>query len=307
MKVECGDCGRISDETEIVRVFPNIPDLAERIAPGEPVPFGECPDCGALVHEIKATFICRLCGEVVKADDLRAHLIEQKRMITQLRSAGVGMIIGAQSVSAIDPAVTANVGSFMCLRAQTDADVRISGRLLELPDDRLDDVRHIPRWSGLFRSPSHSGAVLVDVPEVDMGDYLSDAELAALNKPSLDRLAAQTVLAPLRSDAGAPIFYRDILGETLPAGESAKHEDAPFDVRDEHRIFVRDILAHPDASVVEHYANVGWSSGRGTRVKSALLDNGIVESKRQTSRNGRPVERLVVTDKGKALFNDIEA
>ena len=76
MKVECGDCGRISDETEIVRVFPNIPDLTERIAPGEPVPFGECPDCGALVHEIKATFMCRLCGEVVKADDLRAHLIE---------------------------------------------------------------------------------------------------------------------------------------------------------------------------------------------------------------------------------------
>lgn len=76
MKVECGDCGRIYDEADIVRVFPNIPDLAERIAPGEPVPFGECPDCGALVHEIKATFMCRLCGEVVKADDLRAHLIE---------------------------------------------------------------------------------------------------------------------------------------------------------------------------------------------------------------------------------------
>ena len=76
MKVEGGDCGRISDEAEIVRVFPDIPDLTERIAPGEPVPFGECPDCGALVHEIKATFMCRLCGEVVKADDLRAHLIE---------------------------------------------------------------------------------------------------------------------------------------------------------------------------------------------------------------------------------------
>jgi len=78
MKVECDNCGRISDERDLARVFPDIPDMMERIAPGEPVPFGECPDCGALVHAIRETFMCRVCGEVVKAEDIREHLIEHK-------------------------------------------------------------------------------------------------------------------------------------------------------------------------------------------------------------------------------------
>jgi hypothetical protein len=44
----CPDCmERIPDEELTVR----FPDLAERVSPGEPVPSGECPRCGALVHE----------------------------------------------------------------------------------------------------------------------------------------------------------------------------------------------------------------------------------------------------------------
>ncbi len=76
MKFECGNCGKVWDAEELTRVFPDIPDLAERIAPGEPVPAGECPDCGALVHAVRETLMCRVCGQVVKAADIREHLIE---------------------------------------------------------------------------------------------------------------------------------------------------------------------------------------------------------------------------------------
>ena len=76
MKVECGNCGKVSDEKELRHVFPDIPDLTERIAPGEPVPFGECPKCGALAHAIRQTFMCRVCGQVVKVENIREHLIE---------------------------------------------------------------------------------------------------------------------------------------------------------------------------------------------------------------------------------------
>lgn len=47
----CYNCDR--DYDSLVNQFPDIPDLLERIAPGEPVPDGECPECGALVHEVK--------------------------------------------------------------------------------------------------------------------------------------------------------------------------------------------------------------------------------------------------------------
>jgi hypothetical protein len=46
---ECQDCGKrwLLDELKL-----DIPDIQQRVAPGEPMPAGECPDCGALCHEV---------------------------------------------------------------------------------------------------------------------------------------------------------------------------------------------------------------------------------------------------------------
>ena len=47
---ECGNCGRYFKEDQLVHVFPDIPDLAQRVEPGGVVPAGECPECGALAY-----------------------------------------------------------------------------------------------------------------------------------------------------------------------------------------------------------------------------------------------------------------
>lgn len=47
----CDNCGkRFSQPKELKYVFPNIPDLLERLDPGGMVPVGECPECGAMVY-----------------------------------------------------------------------------------------------------------------------------------------------------------------------------------------------------------------------------------------------------------------
>ena len=243
-------------------------------------------------------------GKEFTSETGAGYISPQKRMITQLRSSGTGLIIAAQDVSAIDAAVIANVGSFMCLRVQSDSAARISAHLLRLPDERTNEVWDIPRWTGLFRSPSHPGSVLVEIPEINMGDYMSDADLDELNRPKLEQLNSQAELAPTHKAAGGPISYRDVLGETA---EKATEDDTAgndFDIRDEYIAFVREILLHPDASVVEHYVNLGWSAGRGTRIKTELIENQILEAQRQTSRNGRPIERLVLTAKGHGHFDE---
>ena len=52
MKLRCDNCSRTyADESELARVFPDIPDLLARIEPGGTVPHGECPNCGCLVYE----------------------------------------------------------------------------------------------------------------------------------------------------------------------------------------------------------------------------------------------------------------
>ena len=48
----CDDCETAWGMDELMTTFPDIPDLIERINPGETVPAGECPQCGALVHRL---------------------------------------------------------------------------------------------------------------------------------------------------------------------------------------------------------------------------------------------------------------
>lgn len=47
----CQDCGRVyATEDELIYPFD---DVFERVLPGERMPSGECPECGALVNEIE--------------------------------------------------------------------------------------------------------------------------------------------------------------------------------------------------------------------------------------------------------------
>ncbi|MCF8026678.1 MAG: hypothetical protein K9K82_14470 [Desulfobacteraceae bacterium] len=52
-KIICQNCDFTGAAEELKYRFPAIPDLVNRIEPGDPVPFGECPECGALVHEVE--------------------------------------------------------------------------------------------------------------------------------------------------------------------------------------------------------------------------------------------------------------
>ena len=46
---ECQNCRLTWDEDELKE----IKHLSERVAPGEPMPSGECPECKALCHPLK--------------------------------------------------------------------------------------------------------------------------------------------------------------------------------------------------------------------------------------------------------------
>jgi len=46
-KFICQNCQATHDE----ELLNEVKDIHERVAPGEPMPAGECPDCGAVCHE----------------------------------------------------------------------------------------------------------------------------------------------------------------------------------------------------------------------------------------------------------------
>ena len=77
MTLKCANCRKVfAGLMEIRNAFPAIPDLTERITPGEEVPSGECPACGALVYiqGNGADLACNVCGEAIEIADMRTHL-----------------------------------------------------------------------------------------------------------------------------------------------------------------------------------------------------------------------------------------
>lgn len=47
---KCQNCDWEGTESQLGQELCNVPDLFQRISPGELVPVGECPECGALCH-----------------------------------------------------------------------------------------------------------------------------------------------------------------------------------------------------------------------------------------------------------------
>ena len=73
----CQNCSTILTEDELVPAR----DLGQRVAPGEPFPSGECPDCGALCQELDRKHISKLLAKAAKqraALDETLSLIERE-------------------------------------------------------------------------------------------------------------------------------------------------------------------------------------------------------------------------------------
>lgn len=47
---ECANCGKLWDDSDLHEITHGI---WERVAPGELMPSGECPECGALCHPVE--------------------------------------------------------------------------------------------------------------------------------------------------------------------------------------------------------------------------------------------------------------
>jgi len=50
----CQNCGHICGQEDMLRTVADMPgsEIAERVAPGEPMPGGECPECRALMQPV---------------------------------------------------------------------------------------------------------------------------------------------------------------------------------------------------------------------------------------------------------------
>lgn len=55
----CNNCDFQTDEHE---AFPDVENLRQRLEPGDIMPSGQCPECGAFVHEYTTEFMVMMAA-----------------------------------------------------------------------------------------------------------------------------------------------------------------------------------------------------------------------------------------------------
>jgi len=111
-------------------------------------------------------------------------------------------------------------------------------------------------------------------------NYLSRREVQELIRPELEWVRQHSVYAEYAEPRTMPIDYHAIVGEchspangaTYAAPQAQQSVQSPFFT--DHITFLREVASHPDASITEHYNNLGWGRGRTNRIKEELLQAG---------------------------------
>jgi len=247
----------------------------------------------------------------------------QAKILTQSRSFGIGNIIGSQSVSSIQSTVIDNAGIFIAMRTNSEQEAKICCRRLGLNKSRYMELINMPVGTAWIVSPQCRQPVKIKIQYNDLGDYPSEADIYRRMKPLRDSWDSRTIFAPTKSEAEATIDFRELLGEkasdTEPSAESTEttqtepnHEPKSFIrkptdpvIISEYLAILRSCEAHPKFGATAHYKSMGWSMGRGNRVKARLVELGWVETASVISpKGGRPKITLQLTETGRGVLDE---
>lgn len=242
-------------------------------------------------------------------------------IMTKSRSYGTGIIIGTQSITAIQSTVLNNAGTYIFLKTNSDQEAKACCRLLGIDESRYMDFNNLKVGQAYFVSPDNRTPLLINITNSDLGDYPSMDEIALKMKPEWDNWDSQTVFSPTRSTDEQKIDFRELLGEieSIPAEseeEASESDDTPAQnlntstpeapaILDEYFLLLQTCRDNPDLGASALYTAAGLSAGRGTRVKNKLIELGWVEPIQLPSpKGGRPKLTLKLSGKGIGILNE---
>ena len=240
------------------------------------------------------------------------------------RSYGFTIIAAVQSISNVQDAVVDNAGVFIAFRANSVQEAKCCCRRLGFNESRYIEIMNLETGTAWVIAPHCRTAVKIKVPFVDLGEYPSEAAITRQMAPVWTEWDNQTVFSPTRPKADAVLDFRKILGETqTPESTEPQTSDeadnmdemsrgpvtqpnrpVPDDpaILSEYFAMLRSCEAHPDFGAAAHYKVLGWSGGRGNRVKNRLIELGWIEAVRIASpQGGRPKETLQLTETGRSV------
>lgn len=251
----------------------------------------------------------------------------QTEIMTKSRSYGMGTCIGTQSATMLQSSVVDNVGTFIALRTNSENESKFCCRRLGLDDSRYRELMELEVGEAWIVSPRCTTPVKIRIPYTDLGNYPSFAEIEREMQPVWSRWDAQTTFAPSCADDSEVIDFKSLLGEEKSeekttcepvVHESAEPAPEPPEVQSppapkpnqpaiisDYLTFLTSCQENPEFGATAHYKAIGWSAGKGNRIKKKLIEVEWITSARVTSaKGGRPRETLQLTEKGAQILNE---
>lgn len=238
------------------------------------------------------------------------RLSPQRRMITQIRNTGTGIIASVQTLKGVDPILIANAAINISLRVTKKDEQKAIAHQLHLPEERAHELGELEPGVGFFKSIIHPEPVKFQFDNFDCGPYLSDEEVEARMKEPFEWLDRHTIYSKVPDEIGEPISYSDFMRDDKPEvpqkpkddGETHKDFQNP-DFLEDYQSFLKELVEHPDVGTNDHIKNLKWkSSSKFHRIKKELLDQSCIKIEIHRQKIGPPVKLLIPTEKGRRIF-----
>jgi hypothetical protein len=230
-------------------------------------------------------------GREMSGETGSGYVRATKRLVSQIRSQGVGIIITVQMLYELDDSAKSNAATLMFFRCPNPRDAQEALVMLGLDGRAMRQIMTLPVGRAFVFSEGFSGPALVDVPYMPLGDYPSAAEIARRMRPALEKLEQDSILSDDSEATPTVITPRDQINPPVAANcPSVGHPALCAD----DQALLDEIKASPLLGTTDHFRRLFWSFRRGDRAKNRLLNRRLIRVDRQQSNNGRPKDILVI-------------
>ena len=241
----------------------------------------------------------------------------QDILTAQGRSYGIGRVTGIQWLNQADDSVIANSNTVIILRLPDYADARKACRAVGLPEEMASEIQNLTPGEGYWKSDLTQTALRIRIPFCDLGAYPSDTELSTLMEPEIRFMRENAILAPaLAPGEASDINYSELLGSSpepivvstvapVSAAPVPPAPVTPIRLIADWAAFLAGVEANPDVNTSGLYSALKLSGYRGTKIKTELLDAGLIIVERVIT-TGRPAERIRITSNGKQSLEDFK-
>jgi len=205
----------------------------------------------------------------------------------EIREFGVSLVLLDQMPSKLSGFALANSYATICMSMSNRADINAMTQTLLLESGKdvlgtLEVGQAVVKLQGRIPRP-----FLISIPEfmIQKG-RVTDEQIRQYMKGKISPLDAEDQVT---SNAAAQ-------KEGLPkddAADSSSHLESAF---------LQDVVDHPESGVAARYQRLGLSGRQGQKLKTKLIDQGLIEEQLETTRGGR-LMTVRVTERGEQMLS----